>query len=116
MRDRLKNLLELYGRVGIGVYLVLMALTYVASVALLSFGMESALPDWARAWLPSETGDSWLHNWMPGSLVAYIPSMVGGYFLYKGLQIPRIALALAITPVVARWLGRAPAATTSEAA
>jgi hypothetical protein len=99
MRAKLKHLFELYGRVGLGVYGVLMVVTYLGSYLVLQAGLHRLLPESVLAWLPANA-----------------TSFVGAYALYKGLQPSRIAAALVITPVVARWLGRVPAAPPAEEA
>lgn len=94
MRSRFKNLMELYGRLGIFIYVGLCLVTFGVSFLLLRAGLQDVLPASVLAWLPTDG-----------------TTFVGAYALYKALQIPRIAVALAITPVIARWLGRVPAAT-----
>ncbi len=96
MKAKLKHLLQLYGRLGVGIYVGLCLLTFGASFVLLRAGLQDVLPAALIRYLPAE-GTTW----------------IGAYALYKGLQLPRIAVALAITPVIARWLGRVP---TTEAA
>ena len=92
MKQRWKALLELYGRLALGVYVVLCAVSFVACFLLLRAGMHELLPGWMVEKLPA-TGTS----------------AIGAYALYKVLMLPRVALALVITPVIARWVGRAPA-------
>lgn len=96
MRVKLKNLFELYGRVGFAVYGVLMVVTFLGSYLVLQAGLHELLPESVLAWLPADA-----------------TSLVGAYALYKGLQPSRIAAALVITPVVAKWLGRVPASSES---
>lgn len=102
MKAKLKNLMELYGRVGIGVYVSLCLLTFGGAFLLLRVGLQDQLP---------------------ASILAFLPAggttLIGAYALYKAMQVPRIALAVLITPVIARWLGRVPAppaTATDEAA
>lgn len=98
MKAKLKNLFELYGRVGLGIYVVLCLVTFGGSFLLLRAGLQDLLPAAVLEYLPADG-----------------TTFIGAYALYKSMQIPRIAVALAITPVIARWLGRVPAS-TSEAA
>lgn len=86
MRSKLEGLLATYGRVGVGVYVALCVLTFGASALGLHLGLGPHLP-----------------AWLQGGGTA-----VGAYALYKALMVPRIAAALVITPVVARWVGRPP--------
>lgn len=92
MKTKLKNLMELYGRLGLAVYLVLCLVTFGAAFALLRAGLQEMLPAWILAYLPAD-GTTFL----------------GAYALYKAMQVPRIAFALVVTPILARWLGYAPA-------
>ncbi|MFN7144507.1 MAG: FAM210A/B-like domain-containing protein [Myxococcota bacterium] len=98
MKAKLKNLMELYGRLGVGIYVALCLVTFGGAFVLLRAGLQDMLPPALLAYLPAE-GTTFL----------------GAYAIYKGLQLPRIALALAITPIVARWLGRAPEAAREAA-
>lgn len=98
LKARLANLLEVYGRVGMGVYGVLMLVTFAGSYFVLQAGLQDMLPASVLAWLPADA-----------------TTFIGAYALYKGLQPPRIAAALVITPIIARWLGRVPAAPSTSA-
>ena len=98
MKARLMQQLERYGKVGFGVYLTLMVVTFLGSLFLIRAGVIEHLPGWLRNNLPADA-----------------TTAIGAYALYKSMQIPRMALAVAITPFVARVLKRAPAP-RSEAA
>lgn len=84
---RWKQKLEVYGRLGLYVYVVL----YVGSLAtffvLLQMGVQDRVP-----WIAEHVGSG--------------ASIGGAWLLNKVIQVPRILATLAITPVVARWLGR----------
>ena len=97
MKAKLKPLFERYGRVALGVYGTLMVSTFAGSYLVLQAGLHELLPDSVLAWLPADA-----------------TSFVGAYALYKSLQPSRIAAAVVLTPIVARWLGRVP--TPSEPA
>lgn len=99
MKAKLKRLFELYGRVGLMVYGTLMVTTFLGSYFVLQAGLHQLLPESVLAWLPANA-----------------TSFVGAYALYKSLQPSRIAAALVITPIVARWMGRVPAAPPAEEA
>ncbi|MDP2313745.1 MAG: DUF1279 domain-containing protein [Pseudomonadota bacterium] len=98
MKAKLTNLMELYGRLGIGIYVVLCVLTFGVAFALLRAGLQELMPAWVLAYLPTDG-----------------TTFIGAYAIYKALQLPRIALAVLVTPIIARWLGRGPAATTESA-
>jgi hypothetical protein len=98
MMARLKGQLHRYGKVGIGVYLVLMAVTFAGSFLLIRAGVVHHLPEWILSRLPADA-----------------TSAIGAYALYKSMQLPRMAIAVAITPLVARLLGQVPSP-SSEAA
>jgi hypothetical protein len=93
MKTKLKNLMELYGRLGITIYVVLCLLTFGLAFMLLRFGLQDQLPAWILEYLPAD-GTTFL----------------GAYALYKAMQVPRIAVAVLVTPIIARWLGQVPAA------
>lgn len=95
MKGKLEDLLARYGRVGIGVYVALCVITFAGSAIGLHFGVGPYLP-----------------SWLQGGGTA-----VGAYALYKALMVPRIAAAVVITPIVARWVGHpTPAAPAEEPA
>ena len=96
-KNKLKNLMELYGRLGIGVYVVLCLVSFGAAFLLLRAGLEQMLPTWLLTYLPADG-----------------TTFIGAYALYKAMQVPRIAFAIAVTPIIARWLGRGPAAATES--
>lgn len=98
MKAKLKNLMALYGRLAITVYVVLCVLTFGGAFMLLRAGLQDLLPVWIGTYLPAD-GTTFL----------------GAYALYKAVQLPRIGLALLVTPIIARWLGRVPAASTESA-
>lgn len=98
MKTKLKNLMELYGRLGVAIYVALCVVTFGGAFVLLRAGLQDLLPPAILAYLPAD-GTTFL----------------GAYAIYKGLQIPRIAIALAVTPMVARWLGRVPEAAREAA-
>jgi hypothetical protein len=93
MKAKLTNLMELYGRLAVGIYVAICVLSFGACYVLLSAG---------------------LHNMLPAALLEHLPTegtaAVGAYALYKALMPPRIAAALLVTPIIGRWLGRVPAA------
>lgn len=94
VKNKLKNLMDLYGRLGIAVYAVLMVVTFGACFLLLRAGLEQMLPAWLLAYLPADA-----------------TTFLGAYALYKAMQVPRIAIALVVTPIIARMMGRVPAVT-----
>lgn len=98
MKAKLKNLMELYGRLGIAIYVTLCVLTFGIAFMLLRAGLQDLLPTWILTYLPAD-GTTFL----------------GAYALYKAMQVPRIAFAVLVTPIIARWLGRVPAASTESA-
>jgi hypothetical protein len=98
MRARLKQLMDMYGRLAVGVYIAIYALTLAGFFLLLRAGLQHHLPDWLTTVLPAEG-----------------TTFVGAWAMAKVLQIPRIALALAVTPLVARLLGRVPAPQSESA-
>lgn len=91
MRARLKRMVDVYGRLAVGVYIAIYALTIATFFVLLRAGFQHHLPEWLTSVLPAEG-----------------TTFVGAWAMAKVLQIPRIMLALAITPLVAKMLGRAP--------
>ncbi|MDP2308656.1 MAG: DUF1279 domain-containing protein [Pseudomonadota bacterium] len=98
MKAKMKNLMDLYGRLGIAVYVVLCVVTFGVAFVLLRAGLQELLPAWILSYLPADG-----------------TTFIGAYALYKAMQLPRIALALLVTPIIARWLGRVPGASTESA-
>lgn len=97
MKAKLKNLMDVYGRVGIGVYVALCVLTFGAAFLLLRVGLQDQFPAWLLAYLPADG-----------------TTLIGAYALYKAMQVPRIAVAVVITPIIARWLGRVPVVPSAD--
>lgn len=79
-----------YGGLGVAVHYSIHILCTLAFTLLLYIGVAEHLP-----WLREHLGSG-------GT------SFVGGYLLSKAIQVPRVGATLALTPLVARWLGRAP--------
>jgi hypothetical protein len=83
-----KQRLEQYGKLGIGIYFGIFFLTLGGFTAMLKLGLTESIP-----WLATHAGDG--------------ATLVAAYALTKLVQVPRLAATLAITPVVARRLGKA---------
>ena len=54
MKTKLKNLMELYGRLGVVIYVALCVLTFGGSFLLLRAGLQEMLPESVLAWLPAD--------------------------------------------------------------
>ena len=80
--------LEVYGRLGIYVYIVIWLTTIAAFAVLIEMGLTQRIP--------------WLAEHAAGGGA----TLVVAWALAKVLQIPRIALTLAVTPVIAKWIGK----------
>ncbi|MFZ5475588.1 MAG: FAM210A/B-like domain-containing protein [Myxococcota bacterium] len=87
-RPSWKQRLEQYGKLGFVVYFSIFFLTIGLFAAMLKLGFAERIP-----WLASHAGDG--------------ATLVAAYALTKLVQVPRIALTLAITPVIARRMGKA---------
>lgn len=77
--------LERYGKLGLVVWFSIFALSIATFTALVSGGV-----DWP--WLEQHTGQ--------------LGPLAAGYVITKLLTIPRAALTLSVTPLIARRLGR----------
>jgi hypothetical protein len=88
----LRGQLESYGRLGLGVYFTLWAVNVAVFFVVLRLGLQDRVP-----WVAEHIGTD-------GA------TLVGAWALGKLMMVPRIALAVAITPIVARWMGRTPPA------
>ena len=98
MKAKLKNLVDVYGRRALLLYVALCAVNFTLVFVLLRAGLQDLLPASVLAYLPAN-GTTFL----------------GAYAIYKAMQIPRIAFALVVIPVVARWIGPPPAAPVDRA-
>jgi len=100
--DKLKALMERYGKVAIylhfGVYLACLCLStaaiHLGAGSLFDLDLDLA----GAAWLAERWG-------------AFGVSVAGGYACTQLLKLPRIALTLGFTPILARWLGHSEPAT-----
>lgn len=90
---RYKQLLAEYGPVALGVYLTIFFSVWGGAAAAISLGLD--LQGLTR-WLGMESGAS-------------LGAVGLGYVVAKATQVLRILATLALTPLVARWLGREPA-------
>lgn len=81
-----------YGWVGLGIHYLGFGVTIGTFYAVLSAGLQDRIP-----WLADRVGED-------------TALLAGSYALTKALTLPRLAVTLAVTPPVARWLGKAPAA------
>lgn len=86
MKDWKKRLDE-YGRLGVYVYLAIWIGTMAVFFVLLKMGVQERVP-----WLASHAGEG--------------ATLGAAWLLAKVVQIPRIGATLAVTPFVARWMGR----------
>lgn len=107
LQARLRTLFLTYGRVALGVWFSVFALTWLGFYLALGAGLDlaaflravaEALHLDAQAWASAGAGTG-------QAVIAYAAAQVT-----KPL---RIVITLSLTPVVARWLGRAPAAPPS---
>ncbi|MBL8614941.1 MAG: DUF1279 domain-containing protein [Deltaproteobacteria bacterium] len=107
LQARLRTLFRTYGRVALGVWFSVFALTWLGFYLALGAGLDLAaflravaetLHLDAQAWASAGAGTGQV-------VIAYAAAQVT-----KPL---RIVITLTLTPVVARWLGRAPATPSS---
>jgi hypothetical protein len=84
-----KKELERYGNIGLVVYLSIFVLTMGIMITVVETGSVNALP-WFRDHPEITSGATWVAAWA----------------MTKVLQVPRILLTLALTPMIARWTGR----------
>lgn len=97
--DRLKRLVEEYGRLAIVFHFAVWFGCIGLMTVLLHLGFGESLPaTLEEASVPGA-------QWMAEHLGAFGISLTGGYALTQLLKIPRIALTLALTPILARRLG-----------
>lgn len=90
MNARAQELLariKAYGRLGFAVYVCIALATVAVLAVLLEFGVAQRVP--------------WIAERAPAG-----STVVVAYGLYKALMIPRAALTLALTPLIARLLNR----------
>lgn len=80
-----------YGWVGLGVHYTGFGVSMGTFYGVLAAGLQDRIP-----WVASGIGED-------------TAILAGSYALTKALTLPRLAVTLAVTPPVARWLGRAPA-------
>jgi hypothetical protein len=83
-----KARLEQYGKLGIGIHFGIFFLTLGTFAGMLKLGLQDSIP-----WLASHAGDG--------------ATLAAAYVLTQVVKVPRLAATLAITPIVARRLGRA---------
>lgn len=81
---KLKALFDAYGAVAIGVLIVINLLVITGAALAIDRG------------------------WKPDSIAGTAGTWVGAYIVYKATTIPRWLLAVALTPLVARIMGRKP--------
>ena len=102
--DRMKALFEAYGRLAVVLHFTVWFACIGLCTALVHLGLGATLPGVLEsAAVPGAA-------WMADHLGAFGLALTGGYAITQLLKLPRIALTLALTPVLARRLGQAPAA------
>lgn len=101
--EQVKALFERYGRLAV----VLHFSIWFVSIALLStlthFGLTTRFGGLDAAVVPGAA-------WLEARLGTVGLALAGGYAANQLLKVPRIALTLALTPMIARRLGVPPAA------
>lgn len=97
--EQLKGLVARYGRLAIYLHFGVYLLCLCGATAAIHLGAGTLFPGLDELDL---AGAAWLaERWGAFGL-----SLAGGYACTQLLKLPRIALTLAFTPVLARWLGR----------
>jgi len=93
MKAKLQNLVETYGRRAFYLYVGICLVNFGVVFALLRAGMQDLFPASILSYLPAHGG----------------ATLIGAYAIYKAMQIPRIAFAVVVIPILTRWIWRAPA-------
>jgi hypothetical protein len=97
--DRLKRLVEEYGRLAV----ILHFAVWFACIGLGTTLVHLGFGDSVRATLEEAAVPG--ARWMSDNLGTFGISLTGGYAITQLLKFPRIALTLALTPILARRLG-----------
>jgi 4-amino-4-deoxy-L-arabinose transferase-like glycosyltransferase len=100
MKAKLQNLVETYGRRAFYLYVGICLVNFGVVFGLLRAGMQDLFPASILAYLPAHSG----------------ATLIGAYAIYKAMQIPRIAFAVVVIPILTRWIWRAPPAVAERAA
>jgi hypothetical protein len=92
LKERLKLLMDEYGGVALGTFLVLWALAVIGIWLGLMLGWRDRLMD--------------LLGWKGSSPVGWLATLAVAYAMLKTTTIPRALITLALTPLVAKALER----------
>lgn len=110
---RWKEKLAPYGKLGLFVYLGTTCISMIVFLTLLNLGFRDTVIGWigasenfARAYVGVGIADFIART---GNVSGGSTTVVAAYVITKLLQVPRIMLTVAITPVIARFLRREPA-------
>ncbi len=113
---RWKAKLAPYGKLGLFVYLGTTCVSMIVFLTLLNLGFRESIIGWigatehfARAHVGTGVADFIARS---GNVSGGSTTLVAAYVITKLIQVPRIMLTVAITPVIARLLRREP---TSDA-
>lgn len=105
--DRMRALMEQYGRLAIFLHLVVWFACTGFFAAVAHFGLDALPGGVDAAVIP---GAAWLEEKLGATGMA----LGLGYGATQVLKFPRFALTAFLTPLVARWIGRAPAAAPGD--
>ncbi len=100
--DRLKALIEQYGKFALVLHFVVYFLSIGVFTLLAHFGLGQA---YAADLDPTAVPGA---GWLQAQLGTFGLALAAGYGVTQLLKIPRFALTLALTPLLARRLGYAP--------